>query len=189
MHRVCSGGSFLPLLPPTGFYRFTIFNNTGHSTQRWPLQRPGRRRHPTGSHLHHDWPASAPTGYLPYPYMHRHSTIEAPYSGYRIPPQGVLWMAWGTAIGSRSYAYEGLGRPWWGRLQHSLVLGAARRILTGFHFWCGGVQAQLELLREGLELKSSEIHTHTMRGHSASPETPTYTRARAHALVLACRAP
>jgi hypothetical protein len=153
MHRVCSGGSFLPLLPPTGFYRFTIFNNTGHSTQRWPLQRPGRRRHPTGSHLHHDWPTSAPTGYLPYPYMHRHSTIEAPYSGYGIPPQGVLWMAWGTAIGSWSYAYEG-ARQALGRLQHPLVLGAARRILSGFHFWCGGAAgtARVATRRLGAEI-------------------------------------
>ena len=112
MHRVCSGGSFLPLLPPTGFYRFTIFNNTGHSTQRWPLQRPGRRRHPTGSHLHQDWPTSAPTGYLPYPYIHRHSTIEAPYSDTAYRPK--VFCGWpGVQLsGVGATLTRGLGRPW-----------------------------------------------------------------------------
>ena len=124
MHRVCSGGSFLPLLPPTGFYRFTIFNNTGHSTQRWPLQRPGRRRHPTGSHLHQDWPTFAPTGYLPYPYMHRHSTIEAPYSGYRIPPIRCFVDGLGYSYRESELRLRG-ARQALGRLERSLV--SARR--------------------------------------------------------------
>ena len=125
-----------------------------------------------------------PTGYLPYPYVHPHGTFEAPYSRYR--PE-VFVDGLGYSYRESELRLRG-ARQALGRLEHSLVLGAARRILTGFQFFgLGALQAQLELLREGLELKSSEIHTlthththtHTHTPRGASPETHTHAHARA----------